>query len=91
MPGAEPKRMLLEQEKRSTSPVPGAEPKTPKVTGKGQHFPPMLGAKPNGTTVVLLAKLASYSLSDDIVDSLIAFLKYNHFETNNLKISPSLV
>ena len=33
----------------------------------------MLGAKPNGTTVVPLAKLASYSLSDDIVDWLIAF------------------
>ena len=31
-------------------------------------LPPMLGAKPNGTTVVPLAKLASYSLSDDIVD-----------------------
>lgn len=39
-----------------------------------------------------LAKLKAYpSLSDDVIESLKAFLSYNHFDINNVKFSTNLL
>ena len=46
----------------------------------------------NGTVAIPLINLSKYSaLSDDIVESLKAFLKYNNFETEELTFTNNLV
>lgn len=43
----------------------------------------------NGLKAIPLSKLSNYAPTDDIVQSLYEFLKYNNFDTNGLSISPS--
>ena len=43
----------------------------------------------NGLKVIPLSKLPNYDTTDDIVQSLYEFLKYNNFSTKGLRISPS--
>ncbi|HJA22826.1 MAG TPA: hypothetical protein H9958_01180 [Candidatus Limosilactobacillus intestinavium] len=43
----------------------------------------------NGLEVIPLSKLPDYTPTDDIVQSLYEFLKYNNFDTKGLSISPS--
>lgn len=43
----------------------------------------------NGLKAIPLSKLPNYDTTDDIVQSLYEFLKYNNFSTKGLRISPS--
>ena len=40
-----------------------------------------------GRLAIPLSELESYRLTDEIIESLVAFLEYNNFDSNNLVIS----
>ena len=45
----------------------------------------------NGSLAIPLAAIPSYNATNDIINSLIEFLKYNNFDLNSLQVSEQLV